>query len=249
MPEEGFEITATTTVTVKAEKPGYITSYATATISRLTLSQLADVEDSATWDWSKFGTAVIQFTAETSPYKKDDPLVLSDLILAGYSISPDFGNPQQLYVEGEYMVRDSKYFQGGLIKFHTTVPGTVTVTYSNTGNRSTDAEIRFVNINGENYGDGSKNTTFVTSPEAKVDAGDVVIKGQLKGDGTDQYLRISKIVFTKSLDENPDDPTTGLDAITAADDEPTVVYDLLGRRVNNPARGIYIINGKKVLVK
>ena len=27
------------------------------------------------------------------------------------------------------------------------------------------------------------------------------------------------------------------------------VYDLQGRKVENPAKGIYIINGKKVLVK
>ena len=28
-----------------------------------------------------------------------------------------------------------------------------------------------------------------------------------------------------------------------------MIYDLSGRRVNNPTKGIYIINGKKVLIK
>ena len=28
-----------------------------------------------------------------------------------------------------------------------------------------------------------------------------------------------------------------------------VVYDLLGRRVDNPTSGIYIVNGKKVVIK
>ena len=29
----------------------------------------------------------------------------------------------------------------------------------------------------------------------------------------------------------------------------TVIYDLCGRRVDNPTKGMYIINGKKVLLK
>lgn len=32
-------------------------------------------------------------------------------------------------------------------------------------------------------------------------------------------------------------------------DQPTVIYDMQGRRLNEPQRGINIINGKKVLVK
>ncbi|MBR3093633.1 MAG: C10 family peptidase [Bacteroidaceae bacterium] len=31
-------------------------------------------------------------------------------------------------------------------------------------------------------------------------------------------------------------------------DNPAVIYDLQGRRINNPTRGIYIINGKKILI-
>ena len=31
--------------------------------------------------------------------------------------------------------------------------------------------------------------------------------------------------------------------------EDNIYYDLSGRRVENPTRGIYIVNGKKVLVK
>ena len=33
------------------------------------------------------------------------------------------------------------------------------------------------------------------------------------------------------------------------DEQPAIYYDLQGRRVKNPSRGVYIVNGKKVLVK
>ena len=48
-----------------------------------------------------------------------------------------------------------------------------------------------------------------------------------------------------------DGETTAIDSITTADEQTqdNVFYDLSGRRVNNPQRGLYIVNGKKVLVK
>lgn len=44
------------------------------------------------------------------------------------------------------------------------------------------------------------------------------------------------------------DGATMIDAVQAAAKD-AVIYDLTGRRVENPARGIYIVNGKKVLMK
>lgn len=43
--------------------------------------------------------------------------------------------------------------------------------------------------------------------------------------------------------------TTGIDAVEGENNGEVVIYDLSGRRVENPTRGIYIVNGKKVLVK
>lgn len=40
---------------------------------------------------------------------------------------------------------------------------------------------------------------------------------------------------------------TGIDGITTDKRTDNVVYDLSGRRVTNPGKGVYIINGKKVL--
>ena len=42
--------------------------------------------------------------------------------------------------------------------------------------------------------------------------------------------------------------TTGIEAIANENAAP-VVYDLLGRRVDNPTSGIFIVNGKKVVIK
>lgn len=40
-----------------------------------------------------------------------------------------------------------------------------------------------------------------------------------------------------------------IDGVTVEEDSDTVIYDLMGRRVINPDRGFYIVNGKKVLIK
>ena len=46
------------------------------------------------------------------------------------------------------------------------------------------------------------------------------------------------------------DKATGIDEITTDSNKPSVIYDLMGRRVQNMSRpGIYIVNGKKVVKK
>lgn len=48
------------------------------------------------------------------------------------------------------------------------------------------------------------------------------------------------------IGEETDDEATSIDEVESADNEP-IVYDLAGRRVANPTKGVYIVNGKKVL--
>ena len=43
--------------------------------------------------------------------------------------------------------------------------------------------------------------------------------------------------------------TTGIDNIECIDMEKDVIYDLQGRKVNKLSKGIYIVNGKKIIVK
>lgn len=43
--------------------------------------------------------------------------------------------------------------------------------------------------------------------------------------------------------------TTGIDGITSNVHQRSEIFDLQGRRVSNVGKGLYIVNGKKVLVK
>ena len=45
-------------------------------------------------------------------------------------------------------------------------------------------------------------------------------------------------------------PTTGISTVkTDADTKDAVIYDLQGRRVMQPTKGLFIVNGKKVVIK
>lgn len=76
------------------------------------------------------------------------------------------------------------------------------------------------------------------------------------------YLNKDEVTDNEELDpEQPDidvkayplfgqdDTPTVIKEITGEDAAATVIYDLSGRRVSKPTRGIYIVNGKKILVK
>ena len=45
------------------------------------------------------------------------------------------------------------------------------------------------------------------------------------------------------------DSATGVTRVVVEDEGQTVVFDLQGRRVENPSKGIYIMNGKKTYIK
>jgi len=65
------------------------------------------------------------------------------------------------------------------------------------------------------------------------------------------YLRTSKnqaSARTRGLSIEINDGTTGINAVENEQGE-NVIYNLRGQRVENPTKGLYIINGKKVLIK
>ena len=66
------------------------------------------------------------------------------------------------------------------------------------------------------------------------------------------YLKLAKSTSAGSQAVNGfpfNGTTTGIEQIEAGADAKNAIYDLSGRRVNKAAKGIYILNGKKVLVK
>jgi len=154
-----------------------------------------NVTEAATWDWSKYGTNEIKLTDDT-PLKKTDEFLLASVDNYGYNApAAAFGNANQLLMTTEYVVRDGKYAQGPSIKFNTTVDGNVTVTYSNTGNRTDEAQRRYLTVNGEKYGDGTMRSDADVTTTVFVEAGEVAISGAF-ADDSQQYLRFKKIVFT-----------------------------------------------------
>lgn len=73
--------------------------------------------------------------------------------------------------------------------------------------------------------------------------------GSEAGLGLPYILKSALPGFTGDELKLPSDPTTAIAEISTA--KPTVkgIYDLQGRRVATPAKGIYIINGKKTIIK
>ena len=62
------------------------------------------------------------------------------------------------------------------------------------------------------------------------------------------YMRIPVQNAREFIGINFDGDATGIEGIrlNGADD---AIYDLQGRKVMNPAKGLYIVNGKKVVIK
>ena len=69
------------------------------------------------------------------------------------------------------------------------------------------------------------------------------------------YLQLSSVPAGAKLvigfEDGSDDGTTLIEDVLIGgevnNDDP--VYDLQGRRVNNPTKGIYVVNGKKIVIK
>ena len=74
-----------------------------------------------------------------------------------------------------------------------------------------------------------------------------------------KYLDDKTSVSASACKVNPDsrihftvnnDKVTGIKEVSSDTNRPTVIYDLMGRRVQEMTRpGIYIVNGKKVIKK
>ena len=171
----------------------------------------ADVDGSVTWDWENASTlGEIKFTDSSTP-KKNDTVVLANV--EGMANDANF-NSQALSFSGEYAVRvqsNKKLCQGQLLQFTTTVPGKLSVTYSNTGGNPA----RFLYVNDVKYGEGSTAAdNYKTEENISVSAGDVIITAK-DGNEVNQYLRFFKVVFKQSF------------AVTCADAEHgTVAADM-----------------------
>lgn len=192
-----LNITATKTITAKVVQAGIESDEVSATYTKI--DELFDQTDvtAATWDWSKYGTKEIG-TASQEFYRSD---ILVDNV-AKYDLAApaaDFGPEKTMVLNGDFIVRDSKYCQVTTAMFKTTVPGTITVEFSNTGG---NRPYRYLSVNGvlTQYKSNVSNET-VTTGDIAVAAGEVKLAGILDpsaddtGAGQVNFLRIYKITF------------------------------------------------------
>ena len=127
----------------------------------------------------------------------------------------------------------------------------------------TEGNISLTKVGDESSDDYSGNDLVGTSTTiANPDPGNVYVLNYKEAKGVGFY----KLKSTGSIAANKaylhlsgsataqeffafDATVTGVDSINAQDSEEEKVYDLQGRRIAKPAKGVYIVNGKKVIMK
>ena len=197
----------TTVLKAKVVKDGYIESdEVTGSFKKVAaLSTPATVSATTTWDWSKPSTT-LQLSGTTIPNTSAADVCAADFDGTVYDAITwgDFNPAALVMSKFQYPVNASNdCFQGTSIKFTTTVPGTITVKFSNTGGGTRPNRYLYVNNSATEY--KSNNTTPVTTAPINVAAGEIELKGVIKsadnnneGD-VENYLRIYSITFTPSV--------------------------------------------------
>jgi len=134
---------------------------------------LTPISAATTWNWDGAASAAYGTLGQNEM-----------IILANADVTWDEGfNARAIAGKLQHYYRDSKYAQGNELKFKTTIPGKVFVSYSNTGSRSASDPYRAARITDANgtyaptiEAGGSKNTD-AKSYSHTVAAGDVLIEG------------------------------------------------------------------------
>ena len=172
--------------------------------------ELQAVSEATTWDFSKitantenalYNNEGIQLTDESTPSKNDE------MVYANYSADfmtfAEGFDAATMAFKGEYPIRKNQYCQAGTLRFKTTVAGTITVKFSDTGSKaSTTAVKRYLVVNGEQTeywtSRGNNGTTDphdqqlnVETQAIAVPAGDVTITGS-------SAIVVSNVTFTPS---------------------------------------------------
>ena len=218
------DLSAPATIVVTAED-GTTTKTYTINFTQNPATELVSISVATTWDFTQTGSTEVKFTASTTP-KKDAEFNFADVLKNPH----ESFNAAALLGAGEYAVRGGEYFQGNYVKFNTTVAGTMTIVYSNTGDRSKadgekdgqESQRRFLTVNdalvsGDAGTMKQSKSNATTVEDIAVSVGNVKI-GAVRPYYTDhttepQYLRIYSIVFTKSGTVGIDNTSSDLKAI------------------------------------
>lgn len=231
----------------------------TATVDEINLSVAVNYSASVdTWELQTISTPKTwDFSTLTGGVQYSDDNLTVEHVYANISeiTCPDGFDGTALAFTGEYPLRSGKGIaQNGTLKFNTSVPGYITVKFSDTGtSASASAVKRYLVVNGETTeywasrektGDGAYAAQLnVTTNAIAVPAGDVTISGT-------SALVYAKVEFTPTAE--PAEPTTGGDEtyLTTTDnmagwrafypegkgytlDENTTAYVITANPVNN----------------
>ena len=174
--------TANTTASI-AVKAGNITKTVSVAYSSIVVSStLASISEDNTWDFTTLQGSIM-FGEEDIPME----YVYTDL--SSVITIPSGFNANALSFKGTYPIRDSKYAQDGVLKFNTTVPGTVTVYFSNTGSNNNNRFVTVTNANETQTGTVEAVGTTQKNESFDVIAGEV----QIGGTGSLRYMKIEFI--------------------------------------------------------
>lgn len=107
--------------------------------------------------------------------------------------------------------------------------------------------------------DGTTSDGLYTNYKYTIKSGDTAPMFYQFADGSSlgagkAYLQIPTawlpVTASKSISIRFDDgETTDIDEVDGENENAEIVYDLSGRKVNNPVRGVYIKNGKKIFIR
>lgn len=197
-----------------ANNDGWVASAAHQVVAteKTILTELVPVDGSVTWDFNNIADATVQAASTT------DTIIYWNLDAEwaeGFASTKLAGCAQYHYNAGSYQC-----FQGTVLKFVTTVPGKVSVQYSNTGS---ERPYRYVEVNGVLSATGSASTTKIISEDFVVEAGNVIIKFYIpvaddpkarEGDAVGYTMaRVYKLVFTKDTGSAIENTEAGVKAV------------------------------------
>lgn len=98
-------------------------------------------------------------------------------------------------------------------------------------------------------GEGSTLASMTAGKYNYILNGDKFMAANDKMVGTDKaYLQLSKAALARVL-TIPGEEETGINVITNTVDNTNAAYNLSGQRVASPSKGLYIVNGRKVIMK
>lgn len=187
--EANHEVSILVTAENGTDNKTYTVSY-----TRKAATELTTIGSSTVWDFSKAGQKTAELT-DTSLPTKNAEFNYAD-VLNGADAS---FNAAALVGRAQY-ANNGDNTQAYLVKFKTSVPGTIVVEFSNTGTSERPDRVLLVNDVQTEYKSKTSASHVTTSPIA-VEAGEVAIEAlEMKDPAVKNMIRIYKITFTKDGD-------------------------------------------------